>query len=61
MLTYKQLKKLVLVYLLKGVNLLVTVSDNLVDLGICSLAYIKDVEYVDLYLICSKLESPLLS
>jgi hypothetical protein len=44
MFTYKQLKKLVVVYLLKGVYLLVTVSDNLVDLGICSLAYIIDVE-----------------
>jgi hypothetical protein len=61
MLTYKQLKKLVVVYLLKGVYLLVTVSDNLVDLGICPLAYIIDVEYVDLYLICSKLGNPLLS
>jgi hypothetical protein len=44
MLTYKQLKNLVVVYLLKGVYLLVTVSDYLVDLGICSLAYIKVVE-----------------
>jgi hypothetical protein len=61
MLTYKQLKKLVMLYLLKGVYLLVTVSDNLVDLGICSLAFIKDVEYLNLYLICSTLGSPLLS
>jgi hypothetical protein len=61
MLTYKQLKNLVAVYLLKGVYLLVTVSDNLVDLGICSLAYIIDVEYMDLYLVCSKLGNPLLS
>jgi uncharacterized protein YkvS len=61
MFTYKQLKKLVVVYLLKGVYLLVTVSDNLVDLGICSLAYINDVNYAIVYLVCSKLGNPLLS
>ncbi len=44
MLTYKQLNYLVMVYLFKGVYLLVTVSDDLVDLGVCSLAYIIDVE-----------------
>jgi hypothetical protein len=61
MLTYKQLKNFLVVYLLKGVYLLVTVSDDLVDLGICSLAYIQAFKLVDVYLVCSKLGSPLLS
>ena len=41
MLTYKQLKNLVVVYLLKCIYLLVTVSHYLVDLGVCSFTYLK--------------------